>query len=138
MATQKEKLTMTNQNSKDMKTEDKKGKATDLRELLAEQLRRLHPKLPAYFCYLNGYIVPIAHGEDADRKMAELCLERIDPDGHVDEDVLWAIYEIFAEAHDDFWPPYYVQRAMSILSKALRNQDSKLNYTLQKAYGEVQ
>jgi len=120
-----------------MKKEEKKAKATDLVKVYVEELRKLHPRLPAYFCGYNGVIVPIPSGEDAEQKMAELGLVRLDPDGHIDTDVLWSLYELMAEEHDDLlrqsWCP---QVAFNILRKALANKNSKLSQTIAKAYGQ--
>jgi len=99
-------------------------------------LAEVHPCLPAYFCARSGAIVPILTGEDAEEKMAALGLTRLDPDGHIDMDVLWAIYEVFAYYDDDFWSPYHPQRAIIILRKELRNPNSKLSQTITKAYGQ--
>ncbi len=125
--------------AKSKATEKETRKASP--ELLAAFKRLLadvHPALPAYFAGQSGAIAPIAWGEDADAKMAELELTRLDPNGHIDRDVLWAIYEIFAEADDGFWSPYYPQRAVQILKKALRNPNSKLSIAIAKAYGQAQ
>jgi hypothetical protein len=122
--------------TKDAKTQEKKESGAPITHLFAKLLRELHPKLPAYFCGRSGAIIPIPSGEDADQQMAELGLVRLDPDGHIDTDVLWAIYELMAEEHDDLWPSYYPQIAMKILKKALANKNSKLSQTLTKAYGK--
>jgi hypothetical protein len=132
----KTKTNPTNLKPNNMKAEDKKQDATPITRVYANQLREIHPKLPAYFCGRNGAIVPIASGEEAEQKMAELELVRLEPEGHIDTDVLWAIYELMAEAHDDFWPSYHPQVALIILRKALHNKNSKLNLALSKAYGD--
>lgn len=119
------------------KTEEKK-RSTTLVKYYAEELRKLHPRLPAYFCGYNGAIIPIPSGEDADQQMAELGLVRLDPDGHIDNDVLWALYELMAEAHDDFWPSYHPIIAQKILRRALADKNSKLNQKLANAYGEAE
>ncbi len=119
-----------------MKTQEKKPERTPLIEAFAKKMWELHPKLPAYFCARSGYIVPIASGEDADQKMAELGLVRLDPDGHIDTDVLWAIYELMAEKDDDLWRSSYPQITFSILRKALRDPNSKLSQAIAKVYGQ--
>jgi hypothetical protein len=127
---------MAGRKSKTTKTEEKKKRATDLVGTYAQQLKELHQRLPAYFCGYNGVLVPIPSGEDAEQKMAELGLVRLDPDGHIDTDVLWAIYELMAEEHDDLWPSYYQPIAMNILRRALADKNSKLSQKLAKAYGK--
>ena len=128
---------MTNRKTKDMKKQEKKEKATDLIRVYAEELKKLHPRLPAYFCGYNGVLIPIPSGEDAEQKMSELGLVRLDPDGHIDTDVLWALYELMAEEHDDLlWKSWYPQITFKILRKALADKNSKLNQTLVKAYGD--
>jgi hypothetical protein len=115
---------------------DRKSVGFSLGEAFKSMLAEVHPCLPAYFCARSGAIVPILTDEDADEKMAELGLTKLDPDGHIDRDVLWAIYELFAEHDDGFWSPYHPQRAISILRKALRNPNSKLSQAIARAYGE--
>jgi len=102
------------------------------RKLLAE----VHPCLPAYFYGGSGILAPLPVDKEGEDKMAELGLTRLVPDGQIDRDVLWAIYEIFAYADDDFWSPYHPQRAVQLLNKALANKNSKLSQAIAKAYGD--
>jgi len=92
--------------------------------------------LPAYFYGGDGILAPLPANKEGEDKMTELGLTRLIPDGHIDRDVLMAIYEIFASQEDDFWWPYHPQRAAQLLRKALRNKNSKLSQAIAKAYGE--
>jgi hypothetical protein len=119
----------------DQKT-DRKSVGFSLREAFKSLLAEVHPCLPAYFCGRSGIIVPIPTGDDAEEKMVKHGLTRLDPDGHIDMDVLWALYEIFAEHDDDFWSPYHPQRVVILLRRALRDPNSKLSQAIAKAYGQ--
>jgi len=99
-------------------------------------LAGLHPRLPAYFYGGSGILAPLPVDKEGEDKMAELGLTRLEPDGHIDMDVLLALHEVFASNYDGLWWPYYSQRAVQILKKSLANKNSKLSQALAKAYGE--
>jgi hypothetical protein len=127
-----------------MKGKDKKSNETakrfaaspSLLEGFRKLLSEVHPCLPAYFYGGSGVLAPLPVDKEGEDKMAELGLTRLEPDGHIDMDVLLALHEALACAHDGLWWPYYSQRAVQILRKSLANKNSKLSQTLAKAYGE--
>jgi len=119
-----------------MKAKEKKQVSESLIRAFAMKLSDIHPKLPPYFCGGDWVLVPIASGEDADQKMAELGLVRLDPNGHIDNDVLWAIYELMAENDDEWFRSSFPQITYKILTRALGDKNSKLSKAIAKAYGE--
>jgi hypothetical protein len=127
-----------------MKGKDKKSNETakrftaspSLLEGFRKLLSEVHPCLPAYFYGGSGVLAPLPVDKEGEDKMAELGLTRLVPDGHIDRDVLLALHEIFACAYDGLWWPYYPQSAIQLLRKAIKSENSKLNQTIAKAYGE--
>jgi len=103
-------------------------------ESIKSRLEELHPQLPAYFCNSGAYVFPICVDGDIDEFLRRNRAKRLDPDGHVDKDVLIAIHNIikddkYAKVRIDYIP--YLADA---LAEELRNVHSELSAALTKAY----
>jgi hypothetical protein len=101
-----------------------------------EMLSEIHPLLPAYFCGTGSRIYPIPIGEKAEEIMKRHKLVRFHPNGHVDIDVLAAIYELFEyEEQKILYNPYIPFFTEKVLRKALGDPISELSQALAKICG---
>jgi len=105
-------------------------------EIIKSYLEKLHPKLTAYFCNSGTYVWPLCIDCDIDEFLRKNRAKRLEPDGHVDKDVLIAIHNIikndkYAKMRIDYIP--YLAEA---LAEELRNERSELSAALAKAYGK--
>lgn len=106
-------------------------------EVIKSWLEELHPKLPAYFCNSGDYVFPLCVDGDVDEFLKRNRAKRLDPDGHVDKDVLIAIHNVinddkYAKVKIDYIP--YLAEA---LAEELRNEHSELSTAIAKAYGNA-
>lgn len=96
----------------------------------------IHPLLPAYFCSNGKRIYPIPIGEKAEEVMRRHGMVKLVPDGHVDTDVLAAIYDLFEAAADKIlYNPAIPVFTEKILRRALSDANSDLSQALAKIYG---
>jgi hypothetical protein len=105
-------------------------------EMIKSYLEELHPQLPAYFCNSGYYVWPLCVDGDIDEFLRRNRAKRIDPDGHVDKDVLIAIHNII---NDDKYAKVridYIPYLAEVLAEELRNAHSELSAALTKAYGK--
>jgi len=101
-----------------------------------EMLSEIHPLLPAYFCGTGLRIYPIPIGENAEEIMKRHGLVKFHPNGHVDTDVLAAIYELFEyEEQEVLYNPYIPFFTEKALRRALSDPNSELSQALAKIYG---
>jgi hypothetical protein len=108
---------------------------------LVKQVSELHPALPAYFCtgIDSDILVPIFYqeGEELKSWMKKYNLIRLDPDGHVDYEVMKELCIILAYYSENvfMYPilrPFWAIRAYK---RYLEDPTSELSQAISKAYG---
>jgi len=106
--------------------EDRK---TNIIEAYRKELSEIHPALPAYFCATTGYIIPWPkNNEDLVKRY---LLERVDPKGEVDDEVLDELVRIWA-SESWFGLAVHPPLAFLLLKRHLTDPSSKLSKLLYK------
>jgi len=100
-------------------------------ESYRKELADIHPSLPAYFYATTGYIIPWNRTPSGEELINRFLLERVDPNGEIDDEVLDELVRIWIT---DSWfglavhPPL----AFMLLKRHLQDPNSKLSKLLYK------
>jgi len=98
-------------------------------------LEELHPKLPAYFCNSGSYVFPLPIDEDLNQFLERNRAALIEPEGHVDKDVLIAIHNIIKSDKYSKLRIDYIPYLSEALREELNNPISELSRALSSAHG---
>jgi len=96
-----------------------------------KELAEIHPALPAYFYATSGYIIPWNRTPSGEQLINQFLLERIDPNGEVDEEVLDELVRIWI-SESWFGLAVHPPLAFMLLRKHLKDPNSKLSQLLYK------
>jgi hypothetical protein len=100
-------------------------------ESYRKELSAIHPSLPAYFYATTGYIIPWNRTPSGEELITRFLLERVDPNGEIDDEVLDELVRIWVS---ESWyglavhPPL----AFMLLKRHLKDPNSKLSRLLYK------
>jgi hypothetical protein len=100
-------------------------------ESYRKELSAIHPSLPAYFYATTGYIIPWNRTPSGEELINRFLLERVDPNGEIDDEVLDELVRIWVS---ESWyglavhPPL----AFMLLKRQLKDPNSKLSRLLYK------
>ena len=100
-------------------------------ESYRKELSDIHPSLPAYFYATTGYIIPWNRTPSGEELINRFLLERVDPNGEIDDEVLDELVRIWVS---ESWyglavhPPL----AFMLLKRYLKDPKSKLSKLLYK------
>jgi len=106
--------------------EDKKR---SIIESYRKELEEIHPSLPAYFYATSGYIIPWPKNDE--EIVNRFLLERVDPNGEVDYEVLDELIRIWAQ-ESWFGLAVHPPIAFMLLKRQLKDPNSKLSQLLYK------
>ncbi len=96
-----------------------------------KELAEIHPALPAYFYATSGYIIPWNRTPSGEQLINQFLLERIDPNGEVDDEVLDELVRIWI-SESWFGLAVHPPLAFMLLRKHLKDPNSKLSQLLYK------
>ena len=98
-------------------------------ESYRKELAEIHPALPAYFYATSGYIIPWPKNDED--LVNRFLLERVDPEGQVDDEVLDELIRIWME-ESWFGLAVHPPLAFMLLKRKLKDPNSKLSQLLYK------
>jgi hypothetical protein len=100
-------------------------------ESYRKELADIHPSLPAYFYANTGYIIPWNRTPSGEELINRFFLERVDPNGEIDDEVLDELIRIWA-SESWFGLAVHPPLAFMLLRRHLQDPNSKLAKLLYK------
>jgi len=100
-------------------------------ESYRKELADIHPSLPAYFYATTGYIIPWNRTPSGEELINRFLLERVDPNGEIDDEVLDELVRIWV-SESWFGLAVHPPLAFMLLKRHLKDPNSKLSKLLYK------